>query len=539
MTEKQVPDRNLAMELVRVTEAAALAAVPLDGPGRQGGRRRRRRRRHAHRARHRARWTASSSSARARRTRRRCSTTASASATAPRRETDIAVDPIDGTTLTALGRGNAIAVIAVSERGTMFDPGPVRLHGEDRRRPRGRRRHRHHRHAHREPRRPWPRPRARRSATSPPSSSTAPATTTSSPRSARPAPASASSPTATSPAPSPPPGPTSGADILFGIGGTPEGVITAAALKCMGGEIQGRLWPRNDEERAGRHRRRLRPRPGAHHRRPRRRRQLLLRRHRHHRRRAAQGRPLRPPAAPPPSRWSCARSPAPSASSTPATALQKLQRVLRRRLRLTRREVRRPPAGGQRRRAQGRDGEACGRSSAAGFEGVATYIASGNLFFDAPRSREPSSRSGWTAVVDRRVRLSRCRSSCGRSPSWRRCGRRSVRPAPRSDPTSGSWSHFLADRPPKLDVPPTSPKGDVEVVALDDAGGLRRHAPAGRPVTRRDVAGEAPRPDPGHRPLLAHDRQDPGGGPEPRRDASGAAEALTGRRPPCAAATGA
>ena len=41
----------------------------------------------------------------------------------------------------------------------------------------------------------------------------------------------------------------SGADILFGIGGTPEGVIAAAALKCMGGELQGRLWPRNDEER--------------------------------------------------------------------------------------------------------------------------------------------------------------------------------------------------------------------------------------------------------------------------------------------------
>ena len=55
--------------------------------------------------------------------------------------------------------------------------------------------------------------------------------------------------------------PDSGADILFGIGGTPEGVIAAAALKCMGGELQGRLWPRNDEERAGRHRRRLRPRP--------------------------------------------------------------------------------------------------------------------------------------------------------------------------------------------------------------------------------------------------------------------------------------
>src|SRR5439155_1561359 len=37
---------------------------------------------------------------------------------------DIAVDPVDGTTLTALGRGGAIAVIAMSERGSMFDPGP-------------------------------------------------------------------------------------------------------------------------------------------------------------------------------------------------------------------------------------------------------------------------------------------------------------------------------------------------------------------------------------------------------------------------------
>jgi fructose-1,6-bisphosphatase II len=44
--------------------------------------------------------------------------------------------------------------------------------------------------------------------------------------------------------------PESGVDILFGIGGTPEGVIAAAALKCMGGELVGRLWPRDDEERA-------------------------------------------------------------------------------------------------------------------------------------------------------------------------------------------------------------------------------------------------------------------------------------------------
>jgi len=43
--------------------------------------------------------------------------------------------------------------------------------------------------------------------------------------------------------------PDSGADVLFGIGGTPEGVITAAALQAMGGEMLGRLWPRNDAER--------------------------------------------------------------------------------------------------------------------------------------------------------------------------------------------------------------------------------------------------------------------------------------------------
>jgi fructose-1,6-bisphosphatase II len=41
----------------------------------------------------------------------------------------------------------------------------------------------------------------------------------------------------------------SGIDLLLGIGGTPEGVIAAAALKCLGGAIQGRLFPRNDEER--------------------------------------------------------------------------------------------------------------------------------------------------------------------------------------------------------------------------------------------------------------------------------------------------
>ena len=163
--------------------------------------------------------------------------------------TDIAVDPIDGTTLTSLGRGGAIAVIAVSERGTMFDPGPcvymekiavgpecvgvidlnmsvtenlqavAKAKGETRAR-------RHRRH-------PRPAPPRRDHRRGPraagarirliPDGDVAGAISTA--------------------------WPDSGADILLGIGGTPEGVITAAALKCMGGEQQGRLWPRNDDER--------------------------------------------------------------------------------------------------------------------------------------------------------------------------------------------------------------------------------------------------------------------------------------------------
>ena len=52
-----------------------------------------------------------------------------------------------------------------------------------------------------------------------------------------------------------------GVDLLWGIGGTPEGVISAAAIKCLGGQILGRLWPRDDEERQAARRRRLRDRP--------------------------------------------------------------------------------------------------------------------------------------------------------------------------------------------------------------------------------------------------------------------------------------
>jgi fructose-1,6-bisphosphatase II len=161
---------------------------------------------------------------------------------------DVAVDPIDGTTLTALGRGNALAVIAVSERGTMFDPGPcmymekiavgaeaaghvdirrspaenveavARAKNESARdvtvvildRPR-------HEQLIADVRKTGARIRLI------PDGDVAGAISTAWSE--------------------------SGADLLLGIGGTPEGVIAAAALKSMGGELQGKLWPRNDEER--------------------------------------------------------------------------------------------------------------------------------------------------------------------------------------------------------------------------------------------------------------------------------------------------
>ena len=122
-SDPQVPDRNLAMELVRVTEAAAMAASRWMGRGDKEG----------------------ADGAAVDAMRIVLDTVAMdgivvigegekdeapmlyngeriGDGSPP--ETDIAVDPVEGTTLTALGRGGAIAVIAVSERGTMFDPGP-------------------------------------------------------------------------------------------------------------------------------------------------------------------------------------------------------------------------------------------------------------------------------------------------------------------------------------------------------------------------------------------------------------------------------
>jgi fructose-1,6-bisphosphatase II len=243
----EAPDRNLALELVRVTEAAALAASRWMGRGDKEG--------------------ADGAAVDAMRL-----VLGSVSMDgivvigegekdeAPMLfngerigdgsppETDIAVDPIDGTTLTSLGRGNALAVIAMSERGTMFNPGPCvymekiavgpeaagciditkspteNLHavaealGEsvrdvtavilDRDR---------HADLIAEVRATGSRIRLI------PDGDVAGAISTA--------------------------WPDSGADILFGVGGTPEGVIAAAALKCMHGEIQGRLWPRNPGER--------------------------------------------------------------------------------------------------------------------------------------------------------------------------------------------------------------------------------------------------------------------------------------------------
>ena len=163
--------------------------------------------------------------------------------------TDVAVDPIDGTTLTSLGRGNALSVIAVSERDTMFNPGPchymekiavgptaagaiditasptqnlkwiAKAKGEtvrdltvmilDRER---------HTDLIEEVRATGARIKLITDGD-----------------------IFAAIATAWQDA---------GVDVLFGIGGTPEGVVAAAALKCMGGEIQGRLWPRSTEERA-------------------------------------------------------------------------------------------------------------------------------------------------------------------------------------------------------------------------------------------------------------------------------------------------
>lgn len=243
----EAPDRNLALELVRVTEAAAMAAGRWVGRGEKNG--------------------ADGAAVRAMRT---LVSTVSMNGvvvigegekdeapmlfngeqvgdgTGP--ECDIAVDPIDGTTLTAKGMPNAIAVLAAADRGSMFDPsavfymdklvtGPeaadfvdidapvavnIRRVAKAKRstpedvtvvildRPR-------HEGIIQEIREAGARIKlisdgdvagsiyALREGT--------------------------------------------GVDMLLGIGGTPEGIISACAVKCLGGTIQGKLWPKDAEER--------------------------------------------------------------------------------------------------------------------------------------------------------------------------------------------------------------------------------------------------------------------------------------------------
>ncbi len=161
---------------------------------------------------------------------------------------DVAVDPIDGTTLTSIGQPNALAVIALAERGTMFFPGaamymekvatgPIAADVIDITAP------------------PEENVRAvaKAKGVRPEDVSV---TILDRPRHAeiigairdvgarvfliRDGDVAGAIAAAA---------PRSGIDLLFGIGGTPEGVIAAAALKCLGGEIQGRLYPRSDEER--------------------------------------------------------------------------------------------------------------------------------------------------------------------------------------------------------------------------------------------------------------------------------------------------
>ncbi len=240
------PDRNLALELVRVTEAAALAAARMVGRGDKEG--------------------ADQAAVDAM---RNVLDSVSMNGTvvigegekdeAPMLyngervgdgtppDVDVAVDPLEGTRLTALGMPSAIAVIALSERGAMFDPGPcvymekiaggpeiadvldldrplpetLSLIAErkgidirdvmvvmlDRER---------HEDAMREVRDAGARVRLILDGDV---SAAMLAVSDNSP-----------------------------VDLLWGIGGTPEGVISAAAIKSIGGELLGRLWPRNDEE---------------------------------------------------------------------------------------------------------------------------------------------------------------------------------------------------------------------------------------------------------------------------------------------------
>ncbi|MET7382030.1 class II fructose-bisphosphatase [Streptomyces sp. NPDC005526] len=243
----EAPDRNLALELVRVTEAAAMAAGRWVGRGDKNG--------------------ADGAAVRAMRT---LVSTVSMNGVvvigegekdeAPMlfngervgdgtgAEVDIAVDPIDGTTLTAKGMPNAIAVLAAAERGAMFDPSAVFYMDK--------------------------------LVTGPEAADFVDIDAPVSVNIKRVAKAKRSTPEDVTVVILDRPrhegiiqeireagariklisdGDVAGSiyalregtgvDLLLGIGGTPEGIISACAVKCLGGTIQGKLWPKDDEER--------------------------------------------------------------------------------------------------------------------------------------------------------------------------------------------------------------------------------------------------------------------------------------------------
>lgn len=243
----EAPDRNLALELVRVTEAAAMAAGRWVGRGDKNG--------------------ADGAAVRAMRT---LVSTVSMNGvvvigegekdeapmlfngeqvgdgTGP--EVDIAVDPIDGTTLTAKGMPNAIAVLAATERGAMFDPSAVFYMDK--------------------------------LVTGPEAADFVDIDAPVAVNIRRVAKAKRSTPEDVTVVILDRPRHAgiideiretgariklisdgdvagsilalregTGVDLLLGIGGTPEGIISACAVKCLGGTIQGKLWPKDDEER--------------------------------------------------------------------------------------------------------------------------------------------------------------------------------------------------------------------------------------------------------------------------------------------------
>jgi fructose-1,6-bisphosphatase II len=243
----QAPDRNLALELVRVTEAAAMAAGRWVGRGDKNG----------------ADGVAVNAMRALISTVGMCGTVVIGEGekdkapmlyngeevgdgTGP--ACDVAVDPIDGTTLTAKGMANAVSVLAVSPRGSMYDPSAVFY--------------------------------MEKLATGAEAADVVDIRYPVSENIHQVAKAKGSSPADVTVVLLDRPRhekiveeiretgarikfitdgdvagaimaarPDTGVDLLLGVGGTPEGIIAACALKCLGAVIQGRLWPTDDEER--------------------------------------------------------------------------------------------------------------------------------------------------------------------------------------------------------------------------------------------------------------------------------------------------